>query len=129
MRSLAVAVFLLVATGTVAADPHADYLLYCRGCHLHTGEAVPAANVPSLQELGPLLFSAAGREYIVRVPGVSQTPMSNERLAAVLNWVLAEFNAGTLPDDFEPYSAEEVGIAREKVLVNPLQSREEILSD
>jgi len=129
MRLLAATVFLFVVSGTAEADPHADYLLYCRGCHLHTGDAVPAANVPSLQELGPLMFSPEGREYIVRVPGVSQTAMSNDQLAAVLNWVLAEFNAGTLPDDFEPYSAEEVGIAREKILVDPLKTRTAILSE
>jgi mono/diheme cytochrome c family protein len=111
------------------ADPHADYLLYCRGCHLHTGDAVPAANVPSLRELAPLLKSAAGREYIVRVPGVAQTPMSDEQLAAVLNWVAANFNGDTLPDDFEPYTASEVSKARVKVLKDPLRTREEILED
>jgi mono/diheme cytochrome c family protein len=109
------------------ADAHADYLLYCRGCHLHTGDAVPAANVPSLQALAPLLESAAGREYIVRVPGVAQTPMSDEQLAAVLNWVAVNFNGDTLPEDFEPYTAREVGIARTKVLTDPLKTRQEIL--
>lgn len=113
-----------------AADlegPHADYLLYCRGCHLHTGDAVPAANVPSLRELAPLLQSAAGREYLVRVPGVAQTPMSNTQLAAVLNWVLANFNGESLPDGFEPFTAEEVAAARVKVLEDPLRTRREIL--
>ena len=109
------------------SDPHADYLLYCRGCHLHTGDAVPAANVPSLRELAPLLESAAGREYIVRVPGVAQTPMSDEQLAAVLNWVMTNFNGDTLPEGFRPYTAREVGEARIKVLTNPLKTRQEIL--
>lgn len=125
MRRLLPAILLL--SGAAAADPHTDYMLYCRGCHLHTGEAVPSAYVPSLHELAPFLASAAGREYLVRVPGVSQTPISNERLAAVMNWVLAEFNADSLPEDFEPYTADEVGAARDKVLENPLAAREAVL--
>jgi hypothetical protein len=123
----AVSLIAVSASADPLADAHADYLLYCRGCHLHTGDAVPAANVPSLQALAPLVKTPAGREYIVRVPGVSQTPMDDERLAAVLNWVLESFNGDTLPDDFEPYTAEEVAEARVKVLKDPLKTRAEIL--
>ena len=115
MRLALLAALLLVA-GTATSDPKTDYLLYCRGCHLANGKSVPP-EVPSLHELGPLLKSEAGREYIIRVPGVSQTPMSNERLAAVLNWVVSEFNEA--PQNFQPYSAAEVSTARVKVLADP----------
>lgn len=128
IRPLLMAAFLVTCASAVA-DPHTDYLLYCRGCHLHTGDAVPAADIPSLRELGPLLESARGREYIVRVPGVSQTPMSDARLAAVLNWVMTNFNGDTLPDTFKPYTADEVGVARKKVLVDPHKTRASILNE
>ena len=127
--AIGLAVGLIAIVETASADPHADYLLYCRGCHLHTGDAVPDANVPSLHELGPLLETKAGREYIVRVPGVSQTPMSDARLAAVLNWVVTNFNDDSQTAEFKPYTAEEVGSARQKVLTDPLKTRAEILSD
>lgn len=128
MRILALAAALCIAgTANADKDPHADYLLYCRGCHLHTGDAVPAANVPSLHELVPLIATQAGRDYLVRVPGVAQTPMTDEQVAEVLNWVLKNFNAETLPADFRPYTAEEVAAVRGKVLPNPLKAREEIL--
>ena len=129
MRPLLLSFFLLTAFIPANADPHTDYLLYCRGCHLHTGDPVPDAHIPSLKTLVPLIASPDGRDYIVRVPGVSQADLSNARLAAVLNWVLTEFNADSLPTDFEPYTAEEVGEARVKVLVDPLRTREEILSN
>ena len=128
MQKFLLVAILTIATGTAAqGDPHTDYLLYCRGCHLHSGEAIPDANIPSLHELGPLLESPEGREYIVRVPGVSQIPMSNKRLAAVLNWVITNFNTGTLAGNFEPYTADEIGLARQKVLVDPLKTRAAIL--
>jgi hypothetical protein len=74
-----------------------------------------------------LIATQAGRDYLVRVPGVAQTPMTDEQVAEVLNWVLQNFNAETLPADFRPYTAEEVAAVRGKVLTNPLQAREEIL--
>lgn len=129
MQKLLLAALLLGSAGMACADARTDYLLYCRGCHLADGSGVPPV-VPTLhEELGKFLHTAAGREYIVRVPGVSQTPMDNERLAAVLNWVLREFNAATLPADFKPYTAKEVGIAREKILEDPLRYRASLTRD
>ena len=122
MRLVLLAAFLVAAKSAVP-DPRTDYLLYCRGCHLANGESVPP-EVPSLHKLGALLQSDGGREYIIRVPGVSQTPMSDERLAAVLNWVVSEFNQSV--EDFRPYTAAEVGAARVKVLADPKGYRAKI---
>jgi hypothetical protein len=121
------AVLLFCGSGTVIADPRTDYLLYCRGCHLINGSGVPP-EVPTLvDDIGKIVAVPGGREYIIRVPGVSQTAMNNDELAAVLNWVLAEFNADTTPENFEPYTSEEVGEARQKVLVDPLKYRASLL--
>lgn len=120
---------LLAAAGQSVADPHADYLLYCRGCHLHTGDPVPDANVPGLHELAPMLATQEGRDYLIRVPGVSQSGMSDAQVAAVLNWVFTEFNADTVPRDFKRFTEDEVSEVRHKVLVDPLKAREEILAN
>lgn len=121
------AVTWLVAASQSLADPHTDYLLYCRGCHLHTGDPVPDANIPSLHELAPLLSTQEGRDYLIRVPGVSQSGMSDKQLAAVLNWVITEFNSTSIPEDFTRFTTEEVDRVRDKILINPLKAREEIL--
>jgi hypothetical protein len=122
-------VALMVTAGIVYADPETDYLLYCRGCHLANGEGVPP-DVPTLvDEIGNMVAVPGGREYIIRVPGVSQTDMNDKQLAAVLNWVLAEFNAETLPDDFRAYTAKEVATERVKVLSDPLKYRASILKE
>jgi hypothetical protein len=128
MRFKILAAMTLVAATTAIADPKTDFLLYCRGCHLASGHGVPP-DVPSLHdELGRLLSISGGREYIIRVPGVSQTAMTDAKLAAVLNWVLANFNAGTIPDDFRPYTAREVGNARTKPLIDPLKYRASLVA-
>lgn len=128
MSRLVLLAALFIAAETGRADPGTDYLLYCRGCHLADGRSVPP-EVPSLHELARLLESDTGREYIIRVPGVSQTPMSDERLAAVLNWVVSEFNSTSVPEDFRPFSAAEVGEARKKVLPDPKGYRAELLGE
>lgn len=121
------AVLLACVSGMVIADPRTDYLLYCRGCHLINGSGVPP-EVPTLvNDIGRMVAIPGGREYIIRVPGVSQTAMNNDELAAVLNWVLSEFNADTTPENFAPYTSEEVGEARQKVLVDPIRYRASLL--
>ena len=111
--------------GFAQADPRADYLLHCGGCHLSDGAGVPSA-VPSLQnEIGRLVASPAGRDYIARVPGASQVPISDAKLAEVLNWVLLTFNAQSLPAGFSALTADEVGRSRRNVLADPEKYRQQ----
>jgi hypothetical protein len=128
MRALLFVALLLAAAGIVRADPKTDYLLYCRGCHLANGAGVSPVVPTLIDEVGRLLAINGGREYIVRVPGVSQTDMNDEKLAAVLNWVVTELNSNTMPIDFEPYTAEYVASVRDKVLADPLRYRAELLA-
>ena len=115
---------LLLPSGTRADDKaKANYLLACRGCHLADGRGVPP-DVPSLRDtLGPFLSSPAGRSYLVRVPGVAQSRLDDQQLADVINWVLREFNAARLPEDFSPFSASEVAAARAQELADPIAHR------
>lgn len=115
----------LLLAGVAAADPRIDYLLQCAGCHRVDGTGLPP-EVPSLVNTpGKLVATPAGREYLVRVPGAAQAPLSDAELAAVVNWVLREFNAATLPEDFAPLSTREVAKARRKVLADPHRFREQ----
>jgi len=122
------AVLACIAAGA-AADPRADYLMHCAGCHLADGRGSPP-EVPSLA--GPLGYIAAtpvGRDYLARVPGAAQAPISDDALAAVLNWVLQEFNRETLPPEFRPLRGGEVARARARVLADPLKLRRELWPD
>ena len=84
-------------------------------------------DVPSLRDnLGHIVTVDQGRGYLVRVPGSSQAMLDDARLAAVINWVLTEFSAATLADDFQPLTATEVKAARADVLMDPLKFRAEL---
>jgi mono/diheme cytochrome c family protein len=111
------------------AGPRSDYLLHCAGCHLADGRGSPGA-VPSLAgPLGGIVASPAGRDYLARVPGAAQAPISDEALAAVLNWLLLEFNRETLPPGFRPLTGSEVARSRARVLADPLKLRRELWPD
>lgn len=122
--SLAFALLLTVLPeAAVSATPRINYLLHCSGCHLPGGQGNPP-NVPTLhQELGRMMRVPEMRTYVVRVPGSAYSSLSDEELTAVANWILQEFNADTLPADFEALSKEEVSRARQNSLSNPLQYR------
>jgi cytochrome c553 len=129
VRGVLVAGALIATAPCVLADARGDYLLHCAGCHLADARGVQPY-VPSLAgPLGRLAASAEGRDYIARVPGAAQAPISDDELAAVLNWLLLEYNRGTLPTSFKPLRGAEVAKSRSRVLADPLKLRMELWPD
>jgi len=121
---LPAALLLVVLTATTTwskPPPEQDFMLYCMGCHQRDGSGL-SGRVPSLRGADRFLRPAGGRAYLVRVPGVANAGLSNERLAALLNWVLAEFGGS----EFRHYTAEEVGPLRAKPFINPAAARKAV---
>ena len=115
--------FALVAHSVFAASPRINYLLYCSGCHRPLGEGNPP-NVPTLHnELGLMMSVQEMRGYLARVPGSAHAPITDAELTDVLNWMLEQFNADTLPEDFKKLTVEEVTKAREESLADHTQYR------
>lgn len=114
---------LLLGGNLQAASPRINYMLYCTGCHGITGAGSPP-NVPTLvNELGNMMSIPEMRLYLVRVPGSASAPVSDEELTGVVNWILEEFNADTLPKDFPMFNVDEVATARKNVIADPLKYR------
>jgi mono/diheme cytochrome c family protein len=125
---LAAALLLLAATPAAAADPEIrpdldryagaalDYARRCKGCHGFRGQGTPG-HVPRLAGfVGWYTHLPEGREYLMRVPGVARSQLDDERLAAVLNWMLANLSAEQVAPHFAAFTAEEVGQARREPL-------------
>jgi len=127
--TIAVATALSFLSPLVHADPRSEFLLHCAGCHRPNGTGLPP-DVPTLvDELGNLVRTQEGRDYLVRVPGSSQAPISDALLADVINWILTEFNAATLPKDFQPLTTDEVSKVRRDTLADPMRYREQLWGD
>jgi mono/diheme cytochrome c family protein len=103
---------LLLLGGQSAAEPRTDYLLHCMGCHLADGSGTPPG-IPALRDrVGYYLQIPGGRDYLLQVPGAANAPLTDVRLAAVLNWVVGEFAGMSAPPDWPPFDAVEVRAAR-----------------
>jgi cytochrome c553 len=96
--------------------PQRDYILACGGCHGLNGVSNPDL-VPGLQGLvGFYLNLPEGRAYLSRLPNVAFSTLSDERLAAVLNYVVFDIGAGSVPPEAPAYRAAEVGKWRKQPL-------------
>jgi hypothetical protein len=109
----AVTMLLVVAAAppTRAESPQNLYTLNCWGCHRANGEGV-AATAPPLINAADFLKVPGGREYLIRVPGVSQSMLDDADTAVVMNWILETFSKGRVPADFQPFTAAEIHHAR-----------------
>jgi|TARA_Y100000310_G_scaffold192952_1_gene192883 hypothetical protein len=123
---LVLVVICLVASADSTADARVNYLLHCGGCHLPDGSGVPP-EVPSLLgDPGKIIALPQGRDYLMRVPGVSQALLDNADLAEVINYMMTEFNGDSLPRDFKRFTEDEVTEARVRVLADPAKRRAEL---
>src|SRR5574341_1509188 len=109
---------LILQASSAFADPQADYMLHCRGCHGPDGLGLAGAAPSFRGQVAKFLAVPGGREYLIRVPGTAQSELSDARTATLLNWMLQEFSADELPRDFTAFSTEEVARHRRSPLTD-----------
>jgi hypothetical protein len=103
-------------------------MLRCMGCHQADGSG-SAGRVPAVRDsLVPLLASAAGRRYLVQVPGAARSPLSDLELAQVLNWMVRNLSQPAPPADFADFSAQEVARYRGTPLLDVQATRAQLLA-
>ncbi len=119
----------LASPAVFAEEPRIAYWLHCSGCHRLDGSSAPP-EIPSLiDEPGRIAGLPGGRQYLMRIPGVAQAGLEDGKLAEVLNFMLETFSPTTTPNDFRPFTGEEVALARRQVLIDPLRTRAELIGD
>jgi hypothetical protein len=128
LRCACLALCASIATAAEVNSPRIDFMLECQGCHRPGGIGMPEIRVPILKgHVSKFLHSAEGRAFLLRVPGVAQSSLSDERLTAVMNWMVRAFDPQNLPAGFEGYRVEEVKRWRPQILRNVNQVRGPIL--
>lgn len=107
------------------------YLTSCGGCHGVEGVSAPRA-VPTLKHLaGTFLCTRQGRQYLVRLPDVALSVLSDRMLTEVMNWVAFDLGApiGEGPAA-RPYTIAEVTRLRRHPFTNTglTQYREQVVA-
>jgi mono/diheme cytochrome c family protein len=129
-RLLSVAAFVALVSGARAETPlQTIFTLNCSGCHGAGGLGVPEVGIPNLNDAGRFVGTKLGREYLIQVPGLSQSRLDDATAARLLNWILRKFSANRLPADFTPYTAEEVTRYRSDKASDAKTRRDAILAE
>jgi mono/diheme cytochrome c family protein len=124
---LAFAAAVALADDPARAKQH--YQLQCMGCHGEDGAGLEG-QVPSLRNtLSRISNGALGRDYVLRVPGVTQSPLTSAELAEVLNWAITEFSDAGTAQDVRPFTATEVENARSRPLLEIGTTRAKVLKE
>lgn len=111
-----------------AGSPRMNYMLHCSGCHGQDGSGSPGAGVPDMRgNLGHFLKLPAGRDFVIQVPGTSQSPLSDAETAELANWLLKNFSPREVPPRTEPYTKAEVTRLRANRLEDVPGRRSEIV--
>jgi hypothetical protein len=102
----------VAADAAPAGQARTDFMLHCMGCHRADGTGTPPG-IPALRNrVGYYLQIAGGREYLTQVPGAANAPLSDARLAGVLNWIIAEYAGPSAPAAWTPFTPGEVRQSR-----------------
>lgn len=104
-----------------------NYELDCMGCHGADGRGVPGRIPPLAHSLARFMRTPAGRNYVLRVPGAADSPLSDAELAAVLNWVASHFDAEDLTRETAPFTEREVASVRRHPMRSVLARRRAVV--
>jgi cytochrome c553 len=128
-QRVAAAVAVALVAGAADASPQQDYMLYCMGCHGEQAQGVPG-KVPALAgSLALFMRTAAGRDYLLRVPGAANSALNDAQLTAVLNWLADSFPPATaVTPRPAPFTEAEVARVRRSPLPNVLETRRQVVS-
>lgn len=126
------ALLLLALAGTAASacarDAQTNYILHCQGCHTADGSGLEG-KVPSMRPtLVPFARTAAGRKFLVQVPGVAQSTLNNAETAALLNWMLHNIADEKQIAGMSAFTEREVARYRATPLVEPQAVRAGLLA-
>jgi mono/diheme cytochrome c family protein len=111
-----------------AEFPERLYMLNCWGCHRPHGEGIPGT-APPLRGAADFLRVPGGRQYLIEVPGVSQSALDDAQVAAVMNWIIQSFSSDRIPADFRAYTSDEIAKYRRTRLMDIKKTRARLVSE
>ena len=106
-----------MANQVVAAERSAtkNYILRCLGCHGADGTGAAQQGIPPFPGLvDPLYNDEKGRTYLLHVPGVTSSSLTDNEIAEVLNYVADRW--AKEPEKIQRFTLQEVQ-ARKQVKV------------
>ena len=113
--------------GSEAARTHFNWQMNCQGCHHPNGEGNEARDIPPLVALERFQRLPEGRAFLIQVPGMSRSKLSDEELTEMANWMMQEFATPQTSEGWEPYSEDEVAELRRRPITEGVRDYREKL--
>jgi len=114
-RALAALIVGLAAgqAGAEGYNARTNYMLRCTGCHGMDGSGSEQAGIPDFRGyVGSFARSETGRTYLMHVPGVVNSSLSDGEIAAVMNYVMDSYAGASKAPDAAPFTPDEVATLR-----------------
>jgi len=92
------------------------------------GSGSELGQVPDMRQLGRFLAHPEGRRFLVQVPGVMGSGLSDADVARVTNWVFNNLVLDVNRRTFVPYTAQEITQARANPLKDVMLTRARLLA-
>jgi cytochrome c2 len=108
-------------------SPQLIYQLHCEGCHKPDGSGQPGI-IPSFDQVGVFSTVPKGREFLIRVPGVSQSELNNDEIVLLMNWLIGTYGHQEQTSDFEPFTIDEVDLWRGQPISNASAHRAQLVA-
>jgi cytochrome c2 len=107
-------------------DRPLNYTLHCEGCHRADGSGQKDVVPTFVDQISAYAHVPEGRNFLIQVPGVSQTALNDKEVAELMNWLLPAYDAKGLPDDFKPYTEDEVRALRRQPISDTIRQRQAV---
>jgi hypothetical protein len=91
-------------------NPTNIYVLHCSGCHGVDGSGSRAGGIPNLNLVKTFTSDTEGRTYLMQVPGIAYSSLSNKEVASVLNYAVERWGQPNVP--FNKFTFEEIAHLR-----------------
>ncbi len=128
-RYVITAVLALGACRAQAHHPEQDYVLFCMGCHGPQAQGIPGRIPPLAHRIARFMQAQAPRVYLLQVPGVSGSALTDEQIAGVLNWLAEHFDREHLTAEVSLFTTEEVARWRHIPLADVSATRRRVLAE
>jgi len=106
------------------------FIQHCSGCHGLGGDGGSVTSgIPRFQDsVGAFADDDEGRTYVLHVPGVANTSLDDEEIAAVLNYVMTRWGGKSLPDNYRAFTREEVARRRQYAISDVVALRRKVVA-
>lgn len=121
---LAMLVLLVPSAQAAERQAKTNFVLKCIGCHLTDGTGLPGQGIPDfVGKVGVFAGLPEGRAYLLHVPGVIGSSLTDNETAEVLNYIMDKWAGDSLPKDFVPFTGPEVAVLKATNIGNVVNYR------